>query len=947
MSATEKVAQLAREGVVAATPAINLLARNAATTASTIRDRLQHVPQTRAVTKTRKEVDDALRVYAAAEAELGRQTGLLGQGIAEVLRHAEADRSQRHDRLSAYAQQVATASSGLPFLAVASFDDPRWMTFEIPTEPSALLGRDGLLLRWGAPSSDVPDGVDWLPFAAEPLVGGGASWIIETDETGAEDARLLMQALAIRLAFQFPRRARFTFIDPIRSGLSFPMGHLMDVRPSGDLTQDLAAIDADIKRIARTVVHRHGSFEYVPAEQQTAEKYEFIFAADFPCHRDYSPYAVPKLLEIGRSGPPAGRYVILHRILGHDLPREINLEDMQARTLSLATGRPDRPPPPETWERLLNDLKKAPQVSRAKPLAQVLRPPETWWTGSAATCLETSLDGQPNGLEVFFGQRAGGEVSYHGAVAAATGMGKSNLLHAIILGLATTYSPDELQLYLLDLKQGVEFNAYVTLPHAAVIGSNTDPALARAVVDGVTAEVARRYDLIKELGIENFAEYRRRGEPSGHLARIVLVIDEYQNLFLDAGESRDDVAGLVSADLVRISKEARAAGVHLLLGSQTFRAAALRGYGDLFQNIGTLMGLRMPPQTIDTLGEFESEGRRLLKDCDVPGKVVLNTQSGRDRANRLGQVVKVDRREELLPTIERLAAMGRQRSAAEKADWPRLQVFDGNDPPPPDQNLLLAWKSSTGRPLDTTGLAELAALPVRHGGLGLETWVQELAIPISVGRDFSIYGQAVVMLRRRHAQNLLAVASSVRLRHMLLTGVAESLGALDRAVTGEIVALDGSRDPEVAALLQRAGIATAPDVAATLTAAAPGIVILIEPDRFEELLRPSDPLARKPPPLDALEQRLRDGARSGRHTIVVASSSAGLGQVLAARRAGEFFDWKLAGQMSLEDSQELLGNRRASELRQTGAPVALLADRAANRFTTFMPFAARTRRVAG
>ena len=50
------------------------------------------------------------------------------------------------------------------------------------------------------------------------------------------------------------------------------------------------------------------------------------------------------------------------------------------------------------------------------------------------------------------------------------GSGKSTLLHAYVGGLTTLYGPDELELYLIDFKEGVEFKAYAEeqLPHAKV-----------------------------------------------------------------------------------------------------------------------------------------------------------------------------------------------------------------------------------------------------------------------------------------------------------------------------------------------------------------------------------------------------------------------------------------------------------------------------------------------
>ena len=47
-------------------------------------------------------------------------------------------------------------------------------------------------------------------------------------------------------------------------------------------------------------------------------------------------------------------------------------------------------------------------------------------------------------------------------IAGKTGSGKSTLLHAIVTNLALTYSPDQIELYLIDFKKGVEFKTYAT-----------------------------------------------------------------------------------------------------------------------------------------------------------------------------------------------------------------------------------------------------------------------------------------------------------------------------------------------------------------------------------------------------------------------------------------------------------------------------------------------------
>ena len=70
----------------------------------------------------------------------------------------------------------------------------------------------------------------------------------------------------------------------------------------------------------------------------------------------------------------------------------------------------------------------------------------------------------------------GSGTAQHVLIAGKTGSGKSNLLHVLITNSALLYSPDHLQLYLIDFKKGVEFKIYASyqLPHARVIAIESE-----------------------------------------------------------------------------------------------------------------------------------------------------------------------------------------------------------------------------------------------------------------------------------------------------------------------------------------------------------------------------------------------------------------------------------------------------------------------------------------
>lgn len=143
--------------------------------------------------------------------------------------------------------------------------------------------------------------------------------------------------------------------------------------------------------------------------------------------------------------------------------------------------------------------------------------------------------------------------------------GKTTSLHAMILTMAMFYSPEELKLYLIDAKHGVEFKAYEHLPHARMVSVHSEREFSLAVLKSIQAKIKERAQLIKSHGggLSNITEYRRAtGET---LPRIVVVVDEFHELFEEA-----DTIGLEAfaafSDIVRMGPFS---GVHIVVASQT------------------------------------------------------------------------------------------------------------------------------------------------------------------------------------------------------------------------------------------------------------------------------------------------------------------------------------------------------------------------------------------
>ncbi|GGG06302.1 hypothetical protein GCM10010912_58640 [Paenibacillus albidus] len=146
----------------------------------------------------------------------------------------------------------------------------------------------------------------------------------------------------------------------------------------------------------------------------------------------------------------------------------------------------------------------------------------------------------------------------HLLVAGATGSGKSVFINGLLTSLATTRSPQQVQFLLIDPKM-VEFTMYTGLPHL-ISPPVTDPKRAALTLKKLVVEMEKRYKRFAEAGVRNLLQYNRN-HPLDQMPYIVTVIDEYADLMVIA---RNDVEDTVQ----RLTQMGRAAGLHLILGTQ-------------------------------------------------------------------------------------------------------------------------------------------------------------------------------------------------------------------------------------------------------------------------------------------------------------------------------------------------------------------------------------------
>ena len=117
----------------------------------------------------------------------------------------------------------------------------------------------------------------------------------------------------------------------------------------------------------------------------------------------------------------------------------------------------------------------------------------------------------------------------HGLIAGTTGSGKSELLRTLVIALAVNVSPDHLAFVLVDFKGGSTFDVCARLPHTVGIVTDLDDGLAARALVSLEAEVRRREHLLRDVGVADLTEYRRRAG-TDPLPRLVVVIDEFASM---------------------------------------------------------------------------------------------------------------------------------------------------------------------------------------------------------------------------------------------------------------------------------------------------------------------------------------------------------------------------------------------------------------------------------
>jgi hypothetical protein len=283
--------------------------------------------------------------------------------------------------------------------------------------------------------------------------------------------------------------------------------------------------------------------------------------------------------------------------------------------------------------------------------------PSTWWQGRTATGAFAPI-GRSGAQDLAAFYLSSTDIAGGAIMVGLPRSGKTTALHAAITSLALLYPPEELELYLIDAKHGVEFKVYEDLPHARLVSVHSDREFSTAVLQSLAAEIARRANVMKRetAGKANITEYRSAtGET---MSRIVLFIDEFHELF-----EEDDALGQAAfrafSDIVRMGPFA---GVHVIVSSQALSSMPAMDRGTL-----GLLPIRVAFTCNDTDADFVmGDDNREVRALSRQGEGILNPARGSTAHNRpfRGLYVRPAERKELLRALRTKAdASGFHRQA--------------------------------------------------------------------------------------------------------------------------------------------------------------------------------------------------------------------------------------------------------------------------------------------
>lgn len=469
-----------------------------------------------------------------------------------------------------------------------------------------------------------------------------------------------------------PNKMRFHFFDPLKSGQSFAVfKHFEDdlarsynvilggiqTETSG-IEQQLQIIVDHIKTMQiNTFKGQYKNIrEYNAANTLNPQPYNIVGIMDFPA--GFSAKAVDLLQQIVATGKECGVYAVImcntDNISTIDAKAQAQLKNIEAAATVYSLRQKGYYLEEKSGidENMIFTIDAPLSVQKIVSIAPIMKqgikdagrividykhiaPPankQFQYSSDEGLVIPIGMSGASDIQYLTLGQP--GSQSVHALIAGQIGSGKSRLLHAIITSSILQYSNEELEIYLVDFKSGTEFKIYAdyNLPNFKVIAIESEQEFGLSVLQYIMKEGDRRGQLFNSLSVSDITAYNSRPEArkSGKLPRMLVVIDEFHELFNSANAAVSTEASRLLDNILRLK---RSFGVHVILCTQSVRGLNEVNEAAMAQ-IAVRIALKCPKEDAEILLGAGSDAIAQIEDNDAGSAIYLPAISTPKTNNR-------------------------------------------------------------------------------------------------------------------------------------------------------------------------------------------------------------------------------------------------------------------------------------------------------------------------
>ena len=477
--------------------------------------------------------------------------------------------------------------------------------------------------------------------------------------------------------------ARVTVIDPSGSGQNFPRIITLSKKIATDILTDEVGIDRamqDFKQsmsIVTQSIAQNGFKsieEYNNNTDEIPQPYRFIFIANFPA--GFGKRSAEALISLLDSGTSAGFHIFLtfsapqgatekhdivsgislgnfmknmsvfefshsktanleHSVMMISAPLKAKIKDFYNSTYNIDFERFYA----DDMKTVISDLNERVSNISMRPIISILKTipdSKSFWKkdSSMGVCVPFAKSGIE---DIYFSlgvnKMGESEAVYHALIGGSTGSGKTVALNDIILHTTMAYSPEEVQFWLLDYKEGTEFAIYKDFPYVQILSVESEIEFGHEVLQKAIDMISERGELFKKFNVSNLERYnnavKELNETTGSnvpkLSRVILIIDEFQVLFPSGKPKITQRTNELISDIVR---RGRSFGINLILSTQTLKDLDIDS--NILSNMPMRVALKMDEKDAS---KFFSEENQAPKFLSFPGEGILNAAHGRNGEN--------------------------------------------------------------------------------------------------------------------------------------------------------------------------------------------------------------------------------------------------------------------------------------------------------------------------